>query len=60
MMLMVLTLLSATVALVLSLFMSKNANNSAQLTAYEDYEQMLALSGKGPPQSQTAKDRVSS
>lgn len=40
---------------VITLFMSKNANNSPELTAYEDYEQMLALSGKVTQSQASAK-----
>ena len=41
-----LILSSITLFSVITIFMSKNANNSSELSAYEDHEQMLALSGK--------------
>jgi len=53
----VLAFSSVTLFFILSLFMSKNANNSPELSAYEDYEQMLALSGKRP-QGRTAAEHA--
>lgn len=58
-MLLTITLSSLTLCFVLNLFMSKNTNNSPELSAYEDQEQMLTLSGK-LSQSRTVAERAGS
>ena len=46
MLLTTLILSSVALFLVLSIFMSKDMHNTPELSAYEDREQMLTLSGK--------------